>query len=110
MGGLHVICLAPDLELLPAYVRAPGPVAAMSRALRSPSDPAARSRLTAALMAVGGSDGARWANTVALEEGAGERVLDLDAGDMRLKDPLPPLWAYRPVTSSRSPPIRLPSI
>jgi hypothetical protein len=61
-------------------------------------------------MAVGGSDGARWANTVALEEGAGERVLDLDAGDMRLKDPLPPLWAYRPVTSSRSPPIRLPSI
>ena len=109
-GACNVICLAPDLEPLPAYVRPPGPVAPMSQALRSPSDPAARSRLTAALMAVGGSDGARWADTAALEEGAGERaslaaahlragerVLDLGAGAMRLRDALPPLCAYRPV-------------
>ncbi len=109
-GACNVICLAPGFEPLLAYVRPPGPAAAMSQALRSPAEGAARGQLTEALMAVGGSDGARWADMAELEAGAedrarlaiahlraGERVLDLGAGAMRLHDALPPLCAYRPV-------------
>lgn len=108
-GSCNVFSLAAGLEPRPAYSRPPGPVPPIAPSNRGDGDPEARARLTEALIAVGGSDGTRWSDPDELKAGAedraalagqhvraGERLLDLGAGLMRLSRAIPQDCSYTP--------------
>ena len=110
-NGGNVFAFGPDLEPAPAYLRPPGPLTRLAPALKATEDPAERARLTEALKAVRGSEGARWGDpdvvrTASAREraslatrhlAAGDRVLDLGAGGLYLRAVLPEGAAYTPV-------------
>jgi FkbM family methyltransferase len=106
----NVICLSGQFRPYRAYNRPPGPVARPGQAGRASNDPTERTRLTEALMAVGGSEGARWADPTEMIEGAerraevagkhiptGASVMDLGAGARRLGAALSASSSYLPV-------------
>lgn len=103
----NVVALAAGTAKLAAYPRAAGPIPPSTQPERSRLEPAAKARRTKALIEAKSSDVGFWSDWANLEDGAleraqaaarylaaGDKVLDLGCGQMRLREALGPEAAY----------------
>ncbi len=103
----NVVALGPETARLASYPRASGPIPPSTQPERSRLDPAAKARRTKALMAAKSSDVGFWSDWANLEDGAveraqaaaryiaaGDKLLDLGSGQMRLRELLGPEASY----------------
>ena len=99
VGSCNVFALPEGFRPAPAYCRPFGPVPPVPPSNQASGDADSRAATTEALIAIAGSEGARWADPAALKDGAeeraqamaphiasGNRVLDLGSGMALLGD------------------------